>query len=64
MALKRFIAGAVCQQCGAQDKVRAKDESEKVMRRECVHAAIMTCNTSGPEKTGWLYGQLYRSSVR
>ena len=37
MALKRFIAGAVCQQCGAQDKVRAwEDESEKVMRRECV----------------------------
>ena len=37
MALKRFIAGAVCQQCGAQDKVRAwEDQSEKVMRRECV----------------------------
>ena len=37
MALKRFIAGAVCQQCGAQDKVRAwEDESETVMRRECV----------------------------
>ena len=37
MLLKRFIAGAVCQQCGAQDKVRAwEDETEKVMRRECV----------------------------
>ena len=37
MALKRFIAGAVCQQCAAQDKVRAwEDESEKVMYRECI----------------------------
>lgn len=37
MPIKRFIAGAVCQQCGAQDKVRAwEDDSEKLMRRECV----------------------------
>ncbi len=41
MTVKRFIAGAICQQCGAQDKVRAwEDASEKVMRRECV-----ACNT-------------------
>ena len=37
MPIKRFIAGAVCQQCSAQDKVRAwEDEDERVMRRECV----------------------------
>jgi uncharacterized metal-binding protein (TIGR02443 family) len=37
MPIKRFIAGAVCQQCGAQDKVRAwEDDSEKLMRLECV----------------------------
>ena len=37
MPIKRFIAGAVCQQCGVQDKVRAwEDDSKKLMRRECV----------------------------
>ena len=37
MLIKRFIAGAVCQQCGIQDRVRAwEDEGEKLMRRECV----------------------------
>ncbi len=37
MPTKRFIAGAVCQQCGAQDKVRAwEDHEERIMRRECV----------------------------
>ena len=37
MPIKRFIAGAVCQQCGIQDRVRAwEDEGEKLMRRECV----------------------------
>lgn len=37
MIVKRFIAGAVCQQCGAQDKVRAwNDAMEKVMHRDCI----------------------------
>ena len=37
MAIKRFIAGAVCQSCGAHDKTRAwEDDREKLMRRECV----------------------------
>ena len=37
MPIKRFIAGAICQQCGIQDRVRAwEDEGEKLMRRECV----------------------------
>ena len=37
MTVKRFIAGAVCQQCKAQDKLRAwEDALEKVMHRECV----------------------------
>jgi uncharacterized metal-binding protein (TIGR02443 family) len=37
MAIKRFIAGAVCQNCGAYDKTKAwEDDSEKLMRRECV----------------------------
>ncbi|MBU29607.1 MAG: hypothetical protein CMD54_05785 [Gammaproteobacteria bacterium] len=37
MAIKRFIAGAVCQNCGAYDKTRAwEDDIEKLMRRECV----------------------------
>ena len=37
MAIKRFIAGAICQNCGANDKIKAwKDDSEKLMRRECV----------------------------
>ena len=37
MPIKRFIAGAVCHQCGIQDRVRAwEDEGEKLMRRECV----------------------------
>ena len=37
MAIKRFIAGAVCQNCGAHDKIRAwEDDSEKLMRRDCV----------------------------
>ncbi|MBU24436.1 MAG: hypothetical protein CMD99_00185 [Gammaproteobacteria bacterium] len=37
MAIKRFIAGAVCQHCGALDKIRAwEDDSEKLMRRECI----------------------------
>ena len=37
MLIKRFIAGAVCQQCGIQDRVRAwEDEGEELMRRECV----------------------------
>jgi uncharacterized metal-binding protein (TIGR02443 family) len=37
MPIKRFIAGAVCQHCGAQDKVRAwEDDNEKLMCRECV----------------------------
>lgn len=37
MAVKRFIAGAVCQQCGQIDKLRAwQDAESKVMRRECV----------------------------
>ncbi|MGB1849433.1 MAG: YheV family putative metal-binding protein, partial [Litorivicinaceae bacterium] len=34
MPIKRFIAGAVCHQCGIQDRVRAwEDEGEKLMRR-------------------------------
>lgn len=37
MPLKRFIAGAVCQRCGEQDKVRAwEDIDANLMRRECV----------------------------
>ena len=37
MAIKRFIAGAICQNCGANDKTKAwEDDSEKLMRRECV----------------------------
>ena len=37
MAVKRFIAGAMCQQCGQLDKLRAwHDEAAGVMRRECV----------------------------
>ena len=37
MPIKRFIAGAICQQCGIRDRVRAwEDEGEKLMRRECV----------------------------
>ena len=37
MAIKRFIAGAVCQNCGAYDKTRAwEDDSKKLMQRECV----------------------------
>ena len=37
MVSKRFIAGAICQNCGEQDKLRAwVDRDEKVMRRECV----------------------------
>lgn len=37
MAVKRFIAGAVCQRCGQTDKLRAwVDETRAVMHRECV----------------------------
>jgi len=37
MTVKRFIAGAVCQACGRQDKVRAwEDPNAQAMRRECV----------------------------
>ena len=37
MVIKRFIAGAVCQHCGGHDKTRAwEDDSEKLMRRECI----------------------------
>ena len=37
MIVKRFIAGAVCQACGQQDKVRAWDDvNAKAMYRECV----------------------------
>lgn len=37
MTVKRFIAGAVCQQCGQMDKLRAwQDPGASVMRRECV----------------------------
>jgi Predicted nucleic-acid-binding protein containing a Zn-ribbon domain len=37
MPLKRFIAGAVCQRCGQQDKVRSwEDPDANLMRRECV----------------------------
>ena len=37
MVIKRFIAGAVCQRCGGHDKTRAwEDDSEKLMRRECI----------------------------
>ncbi len=36
MAKKRFIAGAICQNCGAQDKIRAwEDREQGVMRRQC-----------------------------
>ncbi|MGA1207333.1 MAG: YheV family putative metal-binding protein [Gammaproteobacteria bacterium] len=37
MTIKRFIAGAVCQACGQQDKVRAWDDpNAQAMYRECV----------------------------
>jgi len=37
VTVKRFIAGAVCQQCGQLDKLQAwQDADAQVMRRECV----------------------------
>lgn len=34
---KRFIAGAVCPRCGAQDSIRAeRDEEKHVLNRDCV----------------------------
>ena len=51
MPIKRFIAGAVCQQCGIQDRVRAwEDEGEKLMRRECVscgHEDVIALEVTG-----------------
>lgn len=46
--VKRFIAGAMCQQCGQLDKLRAwQDEEAGVMRRECVacgHEDVIALN--------------------
>lgn len=37
MVVRRFIAGAICQNCGVQDKIRAWTDSDKeLMHRECV----------------------------
>lgn len=38
---KRFIAGVVCPKCGAQDSIRAAEDTEaKVMERECVECGF------------------------
>ena len=67
MPIKRFIAGAVCQQCGIQDRVRAwEDEGEKLMRRECVscgHEDVIALEVTGqPELVTRV--KLHRFSIR
>lgn len=39
---KRFIAGAVCPRCGAQDSIRAeRDETRQLIVRDCVECGFI-----------------------
>ena len=53
MAVKRFIAGAVCQHCSQQDKIRAwEDLDARLMHRECVacgNEEVLTTGNSDAE---------------
>ena len=45
---KRFIAGAVCPECGVQDRL-VVEEMPDVKRRRCVSCGFSDTNASEPE---------------
>ena len=45
---KRFIAGAVCPSCGAQDRL-VVEETPDHKRRRCVNCGFTDTNASEPE---------------
>ena len=64
MAIKRaFIAGAVCQKCGAIDRIqRCKDDSQEDYWMECVLCGFRQDLSTDPDKevkanTSWNEGE-------
>ncbi len=45
---KRFIAGAVCPDCGAQDRL-VVEETPELKQRRCVSCGFTDANASEPE---------------